>query len=629
MGALAVYGRTTREMTRMQHEQPAWSSGRDRRSSPAGTIAKIDQVLAALEARQCHPRQRGPGSWCSWCPGHAGHHPDGLSIKVWPEGGISLHCWSGCPRERIIQALGLDDLFPARGPARPWFRPAAAREPAAPSGLTRADARALVEAAAGRLWTPEGRPALESLRGRGLADPTIRQARLGWTPGVAIPIRDGARYWRVAGVIIPWFDRDRLSRVATRQADGRYREVFRDRPGLYPGVEAIRPGKPLIIAEGPLDCLLLAQELGELASVITLGSVSATRPDPSVLAPMLVAHPWFVATDADTGGDNAARRWLDTRARRIRPPFKDWGDSRQAGVDLRRWWADRLPLEQFLARLQARGIQLDGRLVHPRIAVRTVTGRVTYTGTDPPLQGLARPDRLSRLGPVVDGRVFVRADSGQIEPRILHALLRQRGRIDWEPGPDLYLTLGGNAADRDTLKTAVNALINGGVPPLGATGRLAEFIEAAAAYRAELARQAGVDGFVRTLAGRHVALAAAEPNHPGKAVNRVVQGTAADIFNRAVLRIDASLTAFGLPAAVGFCLFDEVWVETEPATLVRVADLVRREMQAAGRALGIEVPVRLDDATAAALEIAEERAGIMEYDGMLTREAAERAAGLR
>src|SRR4051794_20101489 len=94
-------------------------------------------------------------------------------------------------------------------------------------------------------------------------------------------------------------------------------------------------------------------------------------------------------------------------------------------------------------------------------------------------------------------------DYGQIEPRILLLILRRRCLIGWEVGPaeDLYRELikGG---DRDAAKVAVNKIINGGRPEPGAAGRLAEFIAAATAYRAELANAARAAGGVETLAGR-------------------------------------------------------------------------------------------------------------------------------
>ena len=132
----------------------------------------------------------------------------------------------------------------------------------------------------------------------------------------------------------------------------------------------------------------------------------------------------------------------------------------------------------------ARGIRLDGRVVHPRIAVGTVTGRVTYT--DPALQTLPEADRLARLTPVADGRVFVRADYGQSSP-VSCWPSRRRDLIAWDAGDDLYHDLAADASvDRDTVKVAVNRIINGGRPDPGATGRLAAFIQAADAYRADL-----------------------------------------------------------------------------------------------------------------------------------------------
>lgn len=208
--------------------------------------------------------------------------------------------------------------------------------PAEPSGLPEADALALVEAAAARLWTPEGVDALDYLHGRGLTDETIREARLGYAPPLDLP-------GRPRGVVLAWFDGGRLALVKIRRPEGsrpKYREIFRDRPTIYPGPDVIRPGRPLVITEGELDALLLGQELADLASVVTLGSASS-RPGPATLGAMLSAPVWSIATDNDPAGDKAASGW-PARARRVRPPgaFKDWTEARQGGVDLRRWWGD-------------------------------------------------------------------------------------------------------------------------------------------------------------------------------------------------------------------------------------------------------------------------------------------------
>src|SRR4051794_35968756 len=101
---------------------------------------------------------------------------------------------NGCSfPEAVAQLAG--GPAPAR-PGNPAGRRVASPRPEPrpePSGLPEAAALALVEAAAARLWSPEGADALAYLHGRGLGDEMIRTARLGWSPGASIPTRDGDR----------------------------------------------------------------------------------------------------------------------------------------------------------------------------------------------------------------------------------------------------------------------------------------------------------------------------------------------------------------------------------------------------------------------------------------------------
>jgi hypothetical protein len=460
--------------------------------------------------------------------------------------------------------------------------------PPGPLGMTPVAALDLVVAAEALLWSPAGVRVRRYLRDRGLSEATIKAARLGCAPKVEARTADGRPY-TARGVVIPWFDGDRLALVNVRQPEGthpKYREVFRDHPTFYPGRHVIQPGKPLIITEGEFDCLLLTQELGERAAVVTLGSASA-RPDTGILGSMLAAPVWFLAHDNDAAGDRAAEGW-PASARRVRPPSKDWTAAYLAGVNLARLWRERLAMESFLARLQRRGIRLDGAVVHPRITIGTVTGRACYV--EPALQTFPEADRLSRLTPATEGRAFIRADYGQVEPRILHTILHRCGLIEWDAGDDLYRTLDPHG-DRDTVKTAVNKIINGGQPEPGASGRLAEFISAVEEYRTELAADARERGHVTTLAGRTIPLAPKEPNHAGKSLNRLIQGTAADIFNAAALDLDRALGSLG---NVAFMLFDELWVECAPGDVLAVTSMMRAEMMTAGLALGVTVPVRLE-----------------------------------
>jgi len=328
---------------------------------------RVDLKVIAVALLGGPPGRRGGNGRRSWwvCPFHADRNP---SFTVDP-GRRRWKCW-GCGAhgdaielvmrltavpfpEAVRRVAELCGLAPPSGIVRPTIRPpivrAAERPSDDPTGLPTADASALVEDAARRLWTPEGAKALAYLRGdRGLTDETIRSSRLGCVHDAAIPTREGDRSFRVFGVVIPWFEGGRLALVKVRQFGARkrkYIEVHRDRPRVYPGPAAIQPGRPLVVVEGEFDALLLGEQICDMARVITLGSAAA-RTEVDIRRAARACSSLFVAHDADDAGDRAAARW-PARAIRVRPPdgCKDWTDVHATGFNrIRYMWGRFLPL---------------------------------------------------------------------------------------------------------------------------------------------------------------------------------------------------------------------------------------------------------------------------------------------
>jgi DNA primase len=366
----------------------------------------IDLADVATRLLGPAPGRRGGGRRLWWrCPFHDDRNP---SLCIRP-GDKQWRCW-GCgakgdavelvrrlnPGWTFPEALGYltgqpvpsggrskplnPSRPPAAGPVRPSM-PTAALPPVRsagrsrdrPTGLDRQEAERLVESSAEALWQscplPQVRATLAYLERRGLTPETIRRHRLGWTPEVKLPTADGRRTWRASGIVIPWFDGDRLAMIKIRQPDSarpKYAEAFRDCPRVYPGPEAIRPGTPQIAVEGEFDALLLAQELDDLASVVTLGSASR-RPEGALYLAMLRCPRWYAAHDGDDAGDRAAAQWPD-RAVRIRPPApeKDWTEVHAGGCNrLRYLWGGILrqpctPWEELAARRWGPGFTIEG-----------------------------------------------------------------------------------------------------------------------------------------------------------------------------------------------------------------------------------------------------------------------------
>ena len=234
---------------------------------------QIDLAAVATDLLGEPPGRGGRGLW--WvCPLHADRNP---SFTVDP----TRRRWKcfGCGErgdaaelamrlnpgmafgEAVRLVAELAGVIPSLGTARPTItmRPTRSptRPPDRPSGLPHADAVVLVEESARRLWEPVGTRTLEYLRGRGLTDETIRRARLGFVAGASVPTRGGDRCYRASGIVIPWFDRERLALAKIRQLGDRkpkYVEAYRDAPGVYPSLAGVRPGRPLVIVEGEFDC---------------------------------------------------------------------------------------------------------------------------------------------------------------------------------------------------------------------------------------------------------------------------------------------------------------------------------------------------------------------------------------
>lgn len=222
-----------------------------------------------------------------------------------------------------------------RWPQKPVGPPLAKlRRP--PSAAWQRHVRDLVRLGEARLWSHNGRKALDWLRKRGLQDRTIRQARLGYCPVDCQPILS-------KGILIPWFQGSKIRMLNVRRLAGhpKYQSAQGSvQGGWYPDASSLLAGRPAIIVEGEFDALLVNQECGVFIRAVTLGSAVA-RPSALDLAALATCDPLLIAYDNDEAGDEAAAYWRQLcpgRAMRVRPPVgKDITDVHLSGRSLRAW----------------------------------------------------------------------------------------------------------------------------------------------------------------------------------------------------------------------------------------------------------------------------------------------------
>jgi DNA polymerase-1 len=249
----------------------------------------------------------------------------------------------------------------------------------------------------------------------------------------------------------------------------------------------------------------------------------------------------------------------DTRAWRLR----DLGDTHPLIAALLEWRkAERIATTYGYAWLDE-SLGPDGRLRGAWTGSDGAAGRMTASA------GLHNmPAAMRRAVVAADGHVFVRADLGQIEPRVLAAVSGDQALVLATRADDLYAPVAAQLGlDRPTAKVAVLGAMYGQTTGHGAQAlrRLNAAYPVAMAYldAADRAGQAGRD--LRTYGGRLIVLSTTEPRSASRAAaygryarNAMIQGAAAELFKMWAVTVRARCASLG--ALVVLCLHDELLV---------------------------------------------------------------------
>jgi DNA polymerase-1 len=222
-------------------------------------------------------------------------------------------------------------------------------------------------------------------------------------------------------------------------------------------------------------------------------------------------------------------------------------------------------------------------------------GRMTASG------GLHNMPAAMRQAVVAGpGHVFVRADLGQIEPRVLAAVAGDRALAAATRADDLYAPVAAElGVDRPTAKVAVLGAMYGQTTGHGAQAlrRLKQAYPVAMAYLEDGDRSGQRRRDVRTYGGRLVSMADPKGNDsPARAGargrygrNALIQGAAAELFKMWAVTVRARA---GAGTRIVLCLHDELLVHTPAAQGQAVARLVDDCLQEAARRWAPGTPVR-------------------------------------
>ena len=181
------------------------------------------------------------------------------------------------------------------------------------------------------------------------------------------------------------------------------------------------------------------------------------------------------------------------------------------------------------------------------------------------------------------GMLLVRADLGQVEPRVLAVVSGDPGLTAAAREPDMYAPVAAAlGTDRPTAKVAVLAAMYGSTS--GTAGAALQRMERA--YPRALAHLRAAEavgregGALRTWGGRLLTMPGGGSGRGAR--NAVVQGAAAELFKVWAATVRSGLGALG--GEVVLCLHDELLLHVPEAAAPDAADLLRDALaQASGR----------------------------------------------
>jgi DNA polymerase-1 len=272
--------------------------------------------------------------------------------------------------------------------------------------------------------------------------------------------------------------------------------------------------------------------------------------------------------------------------------------------------------------------QRTGRVHTSYHQAAVLTGRLS--STEPNLQNIpirTEDGRKIRSAFVAaPGKALISADYSQIELRVLaHIADIQALKDAFEEGLDIHamtasemfgVPIEGMPSDVRRRAKAINFGIIYGISAFGLANQLGigrneagEYIKTyferfpgIKDYMAEMRERVKADGFVSTIFGRKILFPNANSKNPSErafveraSINAPIQGSAADIIRRAMIRMEGELKRQNVDAAMLLQVHDELIFETDIDKAEAAIPVIKTIMEgAAFPAVNLSVPLQVD-----------------------------------
>ena len=212
------------------------------------------------------------------------------------------------------------------------------------------EANAFVTKAHDAIW--EQPDVLKMLDKRGIVTSAVKKYKIGWNPTDIFTDRkewglddpENKKHWLPGGIVIPSMSslgdvqRIKIRRTGWKPTDkmGKYIAISGSKSGLT--LVGVPKRKQMIVVESELDAYALHYRVSSIAFVVAVGS-NIKNPDVAC-AHYAKNRNLFICADNDDGGQAMWDKWIDLfpHSERLNPPTgKDFGESVEAGLNIREW----------------------------------------------------------------------------------------------------------------------------------------------------------------------------------------------------------------------------------------------------------------------------------------------------
>ena len=143
-------------------------------------------------------------------------------------------------------------------------------------------------------------------------------------------------------------------------------------------------------------------------------------------------------------------------------------------------------------------------------------------------------------------------------------------------------------------KIWLNRVINGGSVrcDFRSTCFMALFLDAFQQFRIDFVDQVHEQRYVETIGGHQIQIPDEDYNLSGKLVNRLIQGSASDVFNTSLELIDQEIQRQEIEARIYFVIFDELWLAVSGQHIAELTLLCDDVVKQVNKNFGLFLPLQ-------------------------------------